>query len=61
MPGPLIEAELNDILVIHVTNNLPSSERLAIHFHGLHFRQTPQMNGVAYITQMPIESQRKFT
>ncbi len=61
MPGPLIEAELNDILIIHVTNNLPESEELVIHFHGLLVRQTPQMDGVAYITQMPIESQGTFT
>jgi FtsP/CotA-like multicopper oxidase with cupredoxin domain len=61
MPGPLIEAELNDILVIHVTNHLPTSERLVIHFHGMHVQQTPQMDGVAYVTQMPIESQRSFT
>lgn len=61
MPGPLIEAELNDILVIHVTNYLPESERLAIHFHGMLFQQTPQMDGVSYITQMPIESQHSFT
>jgi L-ascorbate oxidase len=61
MPGPLLEAELNDILVVHVTNNLPASERLAIHFHGMLVRQTPQMDGVAYITQMPIESQHSFT
>jgi L-ascorbate oxidase len=61
MPGPLIEAELNDILVIHVTNYLPASERLVIHFHGMLVQQTPQMDGVAYVTQMPIESQRSFT
>jgi FtsP/CotA-like multicopper oxidase with cupredoxin domain len=60
-PGPLIEAELNDILIVHVTNNLPSSEQLVIHFHGLHVRQSPQMDGVAYVTQMPIESQESFT
>ena len=61
MPGPLIEAEVNDILVIHVTNNLPASERLVIHFHGLFERQTPQMDGVPFITQMPIESQHTFS
>jgi L-ascorbate oxidase len=61
MPGPLIEAELNDILIIHVTNNLPASERLAIHFHGMLVQQSPQMDGVPFITQMPIESQRSFT
>ncbi|CAF0774400.1 unnamed protein product [Adineta steineri] len=61
MPAPLIEAELNDILVIHVTNNLPENQRFVIHFHGMHVRQTPQMDGVAFVTQMPIESQQSFT
>lgn len=60
-PGPLIEAEVNDILVIHVTNNLLSGEDLAIHFHGLYQRQTPHMDGVSFITQMPIQSGQGFT
>jgi FtsP/CotA-like multicopper oxidase with cupredoxin domain len=61
MPGPLIEAELYDILVVHVTNELPDSEKFALHFHGMIVQRTPQMDGVAYVTQMPIESQRTFT
>ncbi|CAF1122258.1 unnamed protein product [Adineta ricciae] len=61
IPGPLIQAELNDILIVHVTNYLPAHERLTMHFHGMYVRQTPQMDGVAYITQMPIESQSSFT
>src|SRR5580698_10635204 len=61
IPGPLIEVELNDILIVHITNYLPDSERLSIHFHGMLVHQTPQMDGVPYITQMPIQSQRTFT
>ncbi len=60
-PGPLIEADLNDILVVHVKNNLPTNEEVTIHFHGMLVRQTPQMDGVAYITQMPIPSNHSFT
>ena len=60
-PGPLLEAELNDILIVHVRNELSSNEEVAIHFHGMHVRQTPQMDGVAYITQMPIPSGQQFT
>ena len=52
---------MNDILIIRVTNNLPDSEALAIHFHGMHFRETPQMDGVLEITQMSIGSQQTFT
>jgi FtsP/CotA-like multicopper oxidase with cupredoxin domain len=61
MPGPLIEAELNDIIIVHVTNYLSETERLSIHFHGMLVQQTPQMDGVGFITQMPIESQDTFT
>jgi FtsP/CotA-like multicopper oxidase with cupredoxin domain len=60
IPGPLIEAEVDDILIIHVTNNLPESEEAVIHFHGMLVQQTPQMDGVAYVTQMPIKSQCSF-
>lgn len=61
IPAPLIEAEVNDILIVHVTNNLPDSEKLSIHFHGMSFRETPQMDGVSYVTQMAIDSQSSFT
>lgn len=61
IPGPLIQADLNDILIIHVTNSLPETERVSIHFHGLLVQQSPHMDGVAYITQMPILSGRTFT
>lgn len=60
-PGPLLEAELDDILVIHVKNNLPTNEEVTIHFHGMLMRKTPQMDGMAYITQIPIPSGRQFT
>ena len=60
-PAPLLEAELNDILVIHVRNNLPTNEEVTIHFHGMLMRQTPHMDGMAYITQLPIPSGRQFT
>lgn len=60
MPGPMIEAEVNDIFVIQVTNNLRVNEDLAIHFHGLYQRQTPQMDGVSFVTQMPIRSGQSF-
>jgi iron transport multicopper oxidase len=60
-PGPLLEAELDDILVVHVKNNLPTNEEVTIHFHGMRMRQTPQMDGMAHITQIPIPSGQQFT
>ena len=34
-PGPLIEANENDTIVVHVCNNL-LGEGLSIHWHGIH-------------------------
>jgi L-ascorbate oxidase len=61
IPGPLIEAELNDIIIVHVKNNLQSNEKLTIHFHGMLQQQTPQMDGVPFVTQIPIENQQTFS
>ena len=60
-PGPLIQATVNDILVIRVRNNLPNDEKLTIHYHGMFQHKTPQMDGAAYITQMPIPTNQTFT
>ena len=60
-PGPLIEADLNDVFIIHVKNNLSTNEELSVHFHGILQRHTSQMDGVAYITQMPIPRGQQFT
>ena len=60
-PGPMLEAVVNEILVIHVQNNLATHDELTVHFHGLFARKTPQMDGVAYVTQMPIRNGYNFT
>lgn len=60
-PGPLLEAELNELLVVHVKNDLSADEELTIHFHGMFMHQTPDMDGVAYVTQMPIARGEVFT
>ena len=44
-----------------MTNNLPTNEEVTIHFHGMLMRKTPHMDGMAYITQLPIPSGRQFT
>ena len=36
-PGPLIEANENDTVVVHVVNNL-MGEGLSIHWHGIHMQ-----------------------
>ena len=47
-------------VVIHVKNKF-LSDSAAIHWHGIHQKGTPWMDGVAYITQCPIGPGQTFT
>ncbi|CAH1797574.1 unnamed protein product [Owenia fusiformis] len=60
LPGPAIEVYENQNIVVHVHNKL-KSHGLTIHWHGLHQKGTPFMDGVAYITQCPIGPGHTFT
>jgi len=60
IPGPPIIAYEHQTLIVHVKNHL-LSESITIHWHGLHQRGTSYMDGVAYITQCPINPGQKFT
>ncbi|RFU33384.1 hypothetical protein B7463_g2957, partial [Scytalidium lignicola] len=57
-PGPMIECNEGDTLVIEVDNQ--SVNATSIHFHGLFHNGTNWMDGTAGITQCPIASKRKF-
>ena len=61
MPGPTIIAHENQTLHITVFNELKNVEGIAIHWHGIHQRGTPEADGVAYITQNPILSLHSYT
>jgi len=60
-PGPMIRANVNDKIIVHVHNGLHTMEEVTIHFHGILQQQTPQMDGAPFITQMPIPSGQTFT
>ncbi|KAI0942998.1 hypothetical protein AcV7_002262 [Taiwanofungus camphoratus] len=51
-PGPTIEANMGDRIVVNVTNNMPNST--AIHWHGLYQRGTNYYDGTDAITQCGI-------
>ncbi|KAL4878340.1 multicopper oxidase-domain-containing protein [Aspergillus karnatakaensis] len=53
LPGPLIEANWGDELVIHVTNALEHNGT-AIHWHGIWQRNSNHHDGVPGVTQCPI-------
>ena len=60
LPGPDIIVYEGQRLIVHVINELPA-EGVSIHWHGLPMRGTPYMDGVAFITQCPINPNSKFT
>lgn len=53
MPGPMIEANWGDIIVVHVTNQL-TNNGTTIHWHGLRQYYTNDQDGVPSITQCPL-------
>lgn len=57
-PGPLIECNEGDTLIIDVDNQ--SVNATSIHFHGLFQNGTNWMDGTAGITQCPMAPKRKF-
>uniref|UniRef100_A0A1I8QBH6 Uncharacterized protein n=1 Tax=Stomoxys calcitrans TaxID=35570 RepID=A0A1I8QBH6_STOCA len=59
MPGPTIEVCQNDIVVVDAKNHL-LGESTTIHFHGMHMKETPYMDGVPHITQCPISPHTTF-
>lgn len=59
MPGPAIEVCEGDQIEVDVKNNL-LGESTTIHWHGLHQKKTPYMDGVPHITQCPIPPHATF-
>jgi FtsP/CotA-like multicopper oxidase with cupredoxin domain len=57
-PGPLIECNEGDTLVIEVDNQ--SVNATSLHFHGLFQNGTNFMDGTTGVTQCPIAPKRKF-
>lgn len=49
----------NDFIVVDVKNQM-SGSAASIHWHGIHQRNTPYMDGVPFITQCPILESTTF-
>jgi FtsP/CotA-like multicopper oxidase with cupredoxin domain len=56
LPGPLIEANQGDRIIVHFTNNLP--EATTIHWHGVRLSNE---NDGTHLTQEPVEPGGSFT
>jgi FtsP/CotA-like multicopper oxidase with cupredoxin domain len=63
IPGPTIEANWGDEVVVHLTNSLPDSLQngTSIHFHGIRQFWTNQNDGVVSITQCPTAPNNTIT
>ncbi|KAH9904182.1 putative multicopper oxidase [Xylariomycetidae sp. FL2044] len=57
-PGPLIEVNEGDMVVVNVTNM--ASNATAIHWHGIFQNGSNWMDGAAGVTQCPIAPQSSF-
>ncbi|XP_072044923.1 uncharacterized protein [Amphiura filiformis] len=61
LPGPQIQVCEGDNVQVKVWNRLGNSEGVSIHWHAIHQRGTPYMDGATMITQCPISPQSSFT
>jgi FtsP/CotA-like multicopper oxidase with cupredoxin domain len=63
IPGPTIEANWGDEVVVHLTNSLPDSLQngTSMHFHGIRQFWTNQNDGVVSITQCPTAPNNTIT
>ena len=59
MPGPTIIVNEGATVVVDVFNYLVT-EGTSIHWHGMHQRGTPWMDGVGFISQCPIQAGTSF-
>lgn len=53
IPGPTIEADWGDTIVVHVKNGL-ANNGTSFHWHGIRQKGTTDEDGVASITQCPV-------
>lgn len=59
LPGQTINVCYGDRIIVDVTNHMPG-QALTIHWHGIHQHKTPWMDGIAMVTQCPINSGNTF-
>lgn len=63
-PGPCIQANLNDRIIVKVINQPSSlghsSQNVSLHWHGLHLNGSPQFDGTP-LTQCPLKENASMT
>ena len=58
-PGPTLQVHYDQIVSVEVTNLL-ASEEVTVHWHGIHQRKTPWMDGVHHVSQCGIAPGASF-
>ncbi|KAH7033672.1 multicopper oxidase [Microdochium trichocladiopsis] len=58
-PGPLVEANEGDTIIVHVRNRAVNAT--SIHFHGMYLNGTSSMDGTIGVTQCPIAPGTDYT
>lgn len=58
-PGPTLIAHENQIISVNVSNQL-QTEVTSMHWHGIHQKQTPWMDGGGLVSQAPIQPGSTF-
>ncbi|KAI9141763.1 Cupredoxin [Paraphysoderma sedebokerense] len=57
-PAPELRLSKGDILSVKVVNNL--DKEISVHWHGLHQKSSPSMDGVPHLIQNPIPPKGEF-
>ena len=60
IPGPTLVVHDQQMVVIHVHNNL-STDGISIHWHGMHQKNTPWMDGVGQVSHCQIGPASTFS
>ncbi|KAI1822179.1 multicopper oxidase [Xylaria intraflava] len=60
IPGPAIEADWGDTVVVHVKNSLQNNGT-SIHWHGIRQKGSVDQDGVASVTQCPVAPGESIT
>ena len=59
-PCPELRASAGDRIIVHVNNNL-GNQSTGIHWHGIHQKGSPHMDGGSQVHQCPIAPGCSFT
>ena len=60
IPGPTLIVHEGQTVIVHVDNKL-TTEGISVHWHGMHQKEAPWMDGVGQVTQCHIGPSSRFS